>query len=401
MYNSRKRYRPDDSPGQTSRKKSRDDRYHLALIFPTTKALDKFVQRSRSVKDGTTIDGVFIQSIEKVTVAATAATEPAMLEEVMAKLAVLCRHDADIVVLIPSLISDNMKPSPGTCHKVSICRYSESMLPGTPDPSELLPAVREASTFKLLTSFTSTSRDSYILSCSSWGQHDLSLDGIARIGTDPHDSSKHIGQDMHLHLVATCIGVMETIKTPLQMNDVFEKHASNMVCTAAFELLRQLETSDSDISKAIHSASSLIVPESMLTTGDDDKNSSRVLPFPTNEKSLKRNQKLLSDFFLLKVMEHLYGDDIKQFAVALLGKETYEKIATQVYKDDPTSSVQDVIYQIYIEWKKVCGKSIDFSELKVAFSKIGHKELCDLCDTFYIEHAFSFELHRPDCHHQS
>ena len=73
-----------------------------------------------------------------------------------------------------------------------------------------------------------------------------------------------------LHLAAVCIGNTETIVR----NDAFQKAFDESNChlvTGAYELLKRLESSG-NVSQAIHFASDIVVPESILTSRDDQQN---------------------------------------------------------------------------------------------------------------------------------
>ena len=294
------------------------------------------------------------------------------------------RRDADMVIFNPALINRALKATPGTCHRLALSEGSTGQM-------DIL--IRSLFPQFQIDSFL-RSRKYHMLSCSSWAKGEATGDGLVRFEMDPHCYECLATNNWTLHLSAVCIGNTETISS----GDVFQKafdHSNGILVTGAYGVLKQLEKSSGNVSKAIHLASDVAVPESILTSRDDQLNEDRVLPLPHNSECLERNQKLISDFFRHHIRSRLGLAKIKQFAVLLFdGDEAkYDECHRLL---EPTDESDELLHQIYVKYSSVAGKAIDFSKLKDVFNEMEHKELSDLCDDFYIEHSFVFKINCLD-----
>ena len=293
------------------------------------------------------------------------------------------RRDADVVIFNPALINRALKATPGSCHRLVLSEGSTDQL----DTVRLLFPDFQIDSFLESTKYL-------MLSCCSWAKGETTGDGLVRFEIDPHSFECLVEDNWALHLVAVCIGNTETINC----GDVFRRafdHSSRILVTGAYGVLKQLEKLSGNVSKAIHLASDIAVPESILTSRDDQRNPDRVLPLPHNRESLERNQKLVSAFFHQCIRSHLGMAKIKEFAVLLFdGDETkYDECLRLL---EPLDESDELLHQIYRKYSSIAGKAIDFSKLKDVFDKMKHKELSDLCDEFYIEHSFAFKINCLD-----
>ena len=282
--------------------------------------------------------------------------------------------------------------TPGTCHQLELCNYVGS---------KLRTVILHFPNLKIDSTNTPnilTSGKFCILSCSSWAKGKMTGDGLVRFEIEPHCFEHFVQDKWTLHHVAVCIGNPETIRSEDFIQAAFKLSIGKLV-TGAYEVLRHLTTTSHGIvSKAIHLASDIVVPESILTSRDDVRNPDRVLPYPRNAEALDRNQKLVSDFFRLCVHPLLEPCKIKPFAVLLFDRDEqkYDKCCQAL---GPTDETDELLHQIFLEYKSIAGNDIDFSKLKQVFNQMENKELSDMCDYFYIEHSFSFRVHHFDCDH--
>lgn len=375
----------------------------LALIFPSRELLSEFASRSGSLKVTDTQD-VLLFEYEGRNFAAAAADEMT-LRNILTTLSKYCRATADIVVLFPALISSSLKATPGTVHKMTICKFTEGKPSKSADYSKMSPETLSTMKIETPESGLISSGQFYTISCSLWAREEIVLKGIVKCDVVPHAFFRCPKGRMQVHLAAACIGNIETLETDKRIQEVFDPSiAANCTATAAFELLRQFTTkANEDIHKALHEASALSVPESMLTSRDDDTNPERILPQPHSTLTLERNQELLSSFFRLQICPRIYGEAATRFAIGLIGDKECRSIQTTVSNEVPPAHFkeynEEFIYGVFCRWKEIRGKGIDFLELKCLFTSMGHTELAELCNTFYIEHAFTFKLHRLDCCH--
>jgi len=316
----------------------------------------------------------------KVVVSSPVATKTSLDTAFTALRPYLC-EDADVVIFQPAIINRALEATPGTCHRLELSER-------TPDQMDILTSLFPH--FQI-DSFLRSGKY-HMLSCSSWAKGEATSDGLVRFLIDPHSYKYFVEDSWVLHFTAVCIGNTETINSA----DVFRKafdHSKSYLVTGAYEVLKRLEVSPGSVSKAIHLASNIAVPESMLTSRDDQQNQGRILPFPRNIEALEKNQKLVSDFFRQCIQSRLGVDKIKEFAVLLFdGDETkYDECLQLLEPTDHDRS--ELLYQIYIQYRSMAGNAIDFSTLKDVFKQMKHKELSDLCDKFYIEHSFVFKIH--------
>ena len=107
---------------------------------------------------------------------------------------------------------------------------------------------------------------------------------------------------------------------------------------------------------------------------------------------------MISDFFRLSIHPHLDPRKIERFALLLFDgdKQKYDECYQAL---EPTDESDELLHQIFLEYKSIAGNDINFSKLKQVFNKMGNKELSDMCDHFYIEHSFSFRVHHVNCNH--
>lgn len=294
----------------------------------------------------------------------------------------LCQG-ADVVVFNPALINRALKASPGTCNRLELSER-------TTDQMDILTSLFPH--FQI-DSFLRSGKY-HMLSCSSWAKGEATGDGLVRFLIDPHSYKGFVEDGWALHLTAVCIGNTETINSADDFRKAFDCSNSYLV-TGAFEVLKRLEVSPGNVSKAIHLASDIVVPETMLTSRDDQQNPGRILPIPRNIEALERNQKLVSAFFYQCIQPRLIGmDKIKEFAVLLFdGDEKKYDECFQLLEPTDRDRSDELLYQIYIQYRSMAGNAIDFSTLKDVFKQMKHKELSDLCDIFYIEHSFVFKIH--------
>ena len=374
--------------------KKNPSRYPLCFILPDDKSQKLFVSRGKKEHaievpgEINAMDVISYNGLQVIVASPTKSSLPA----VFAALGQHLRQDADIVTFNPALITRVLKATPGTCHRLELCNYVESKL----RTIQLhFPNLRIDSTN---TPNILTSKKFYVLSCSSWAKGEMTGDGLARFEIEPHAFEHFVQNKWTLHHVAVCIGNPETIRSEDFIQAAFDLSIGKLV-TGAYEVLRHLTTTSRGVvSKAIHLASDIVVPESILTSRDDLTNPDRVLPYPRNAETLERNQKVISDFFILRIHPHLEPRKIKPFALLLFDgdKQKYGECCQAL---EPTDESDELLCQIFLEYKSIAGNDIDFSKLKQVFNKMGNKELLDMCDHFYIEHSFSFRVHHVDCNH--
>ena len=373
--------------------KKNPSRYPLCFILPDDKSQKLFVSRGKknhTIKVPGEVDAMDVISYYGLQVIVASPTKSS-LPAVFTALRQHLRQDADIVTFNPALITLVLKATPGTCHRLELCSYVESKLRTI---KLHFPNLRIDSTN---TPNILTSGKFYVLSCSSWAKGEMTGDGLARFEIEPHAFEHFVQNKWTLHHVAVCIGNPETICSEDFIQAAFDLSIGKLV-TGAYEVLRHLTTSCGVVPKAIHLASDIVVPESILTSRDDLTNPDRVLPYPRNTETLERNQKVISDFFRLCIHPRLDPRKIESFALLLFDgdKQKYDECCQAL---GPTDDSDELLYQIFLKYKSITGNDIDFSKLKQVFNKMGNKELADMCDHFYIEHSFSFRVHRVDCNH--
>lgn len=374
--------------------KKNPSHYPLCFILPDGKSRKLF--HGRCKKEHTieipgevdTLDVILYYGLQAIVASPTKSSLPA----VFAALGQHLSQDADIVTFNPALITRVLKATPGTCHRLELCSYVESKLrtiklhfPNLQIDSTHTPNILTSGKF-------------YVLSCSSWAKGEMTGDGLARFEIEPHAFEHFIQNKWTLHHVAVCIGNPETIRSEDFIQAAFDLSIGKLV-TGAYEVLRHLTTTSRGVvPKAIHLASDIVVPESILTSRDDLTNPDRVLPYPRNAETLERNQKLLSDFFRLRIHPHLEPCKIETFALLLFDgdEQKYDECCQAL---EPTDESDELLHQIFLEYKSIAGNDIDFSKLKQVFNQMGNKDLSDMCDHFYIEHSFSFRVHHVDCNH--
>jgi len=345
--------------------------YSHCFIFPNTESQELFVSRGE-------IECFFIQKSCKLVVLSYAGLKVVVpsavdtrssLKTTFTALRHYLRRDADVVIFNPALVNRALKATPGSCHRLVL---SEGSI-------DQLDTVRSMFPEFQIDSFLESTKY-HLLSCSSWAQGETTGDGLVRFEIDPHSYECLVEGNWVLHLAAVCIGNTETINS----GDVFRRafdRSSRILVTGAYGMLKQLEKSSGNVSKAIHLASDIAVPESILTSRDDQRNPDRVLPFPHNRESLERNQKLVSAFFHQCIQPLLGMTKIKKFAVLLFDGDVtkYDECLRLL---EPLDESDELLHQIYRKYSSIAGKAIDFSKLKDVFDQMEHKELSDLCDEF-------------------
>ena len=378
--------------------KKNPSRYPLCFILPNDKSRKWFIKRckkDRTIEVPGEVDNldVILYCGLKVILASPSKSS---LQAVFTMLGQHLYQDADIVIFNPALITRVLKASPGTCHRLELCNYIGNYVGGNLRTVKLYyPNLQIDSTN---TPHILTSEKFYVLSCSSWAKGKMTGDGLARFEVEPHCFDHFVQDKWTLHHVAVCIGNPETIRSEDFIQAAFNLSIGKLV-TGAYEVLRHLTTTSRGIvSKAIHLASDIVVPESILTSRDDTKNPDRVLPYPRNAEALDRNEKLVSDFFRLCIHPHLEPHKIKPFALLLFDRDEqkYDECCQAL---GPADETDELLHQIFLGYKSIAGNDIDFSKLKQVFNQMGNKELSDMCDHFYIEHSFSFRVHNFDCDH--
>ena len=303
------------------------------------------------------------------------------------------RPDADIVIFNAALIKQVLKASPGTCHRLTLCNHVGSAQVSTASTCHqlelCLPNLQIDSTSILM------SGQFYFLSCSSWAKGKMTSDGLAKFEIQPHDFECFVQDKWALHHVAVCIGNSETIHSDDVLQAAFNRSTA-IIVIGGYDVLNHYKSSGV-VTKAIHLASSIVVPEAILTS-QDDIDPDRVLPYPRNAEDLERNQKVISDFFRLSIHPHLEPRKIEPFALLLFDgdEQKYDECCQAL---EPTDESDELLHQIFLEHKSIAGNDIDFSNLKQVFNQMGNKELSDMCDHFYTEHSFSFRVHHVNCNH--
>lgn len=292
------------------------------------------------------------------------------------------RRDADVVIFNPALINQALEASSGSCHRLVLSEGS----------TDQMDTVRSMFPEFQIDSFLESTKY-HMLSCSLWAKGGTTGDGLVRFEIDPHSYECFVKNNWVLHLAAVSLGYTETIKSGDRFQNAFDC-SNRFLVTGAYEVLRRFKESSGNVSKAIHLASNIVVPENMLTPRDDQQNPDRIriLPFPRNIEAFERNQKLILAFFHQCIKPHLIGmAKIKEFAVLLLNgdEKKYDECLQQL---KPTDESDELLHQIYIKYCSVAGKAIDFSKLKCVFDQMEHKELSHFCDDFCTEHSFVFKI---------
>ena len=334
-----------------------------------------------------------VQYSERIRVALTTLGD---VQAAKAELASICKKGANVMVPYPALLTQTLEPCSGSAHKVSLC-HSLSARPGEAAVDALVARLfRSASQANVERILRSSNH--YFLSPSTWAQSPMEVDGVLRSDCSPEVYSCF--QDLCLHHMAVCTGWAEKVQSTRQptLDDLLDpsnRQVTNCIRNAVFQVLQYIERHES-MERAIHLAANIRVPDSILSSGDDvsPKKRKRMLPIPRDDDVLKTNQRILSDFFLQHVLRCLdTPNEIRELALRLIGEDRFAMAEKYAERE----SNVELIYQVFLQWKKAAGKDVDFVALKDVFGKMGHKELQDLCEMFVSEHSFQLKMHQISC----
>lgn len=321
------------------------------------------------------------------------------VEATKAELASVCKKGASVMVPYPALLTQTLEPCSGSAHKVSLCHSlsARNSMPGEAAAEHLVARLfQSASQANIERILRSSSH--YVLSHSTWAQSPTEVDGVLRSDWSPVIYSCF--QDFSLHHVAVCTGWAEKVQSTKRptLDDLLDpsnQQVINCIRNAVFQVLQYIERHGS-MERAIHLAANIAVPDVIPSPEDgvNPKKPKRMLPIPKDDDALKTNQEFLSGFFLQHVLRCLNTQsEIKKFALRLIGKNRF----AVAVKNAERESNEELIYQVFLQWKKATGRDIDFVALKDVFGKMGHKELQDLCEMYVSEHAFHFKMHQITC----
>ncbi len=310
-------------------------------------------------------------------------------------LAPICERNTDIVILYPALLTQTLEPSPGSAHAVSPCQsFSERNGIRNTAIDNLVAGLFQSASPENVERILCSSNH-YLLAPCTWVQSPLQVDGVVR--SDFPQILDHHFLGHHLHHVAICTGQAEKVpSTGVPTLDDCLDPDNQIVCNyiriGVFEILRNIERTE-PMKRAIHLAAKITVPESMLSSRDD-VTPERMLPIPRDDRVLERNQRIISEFFFQHMQRRLdTQSEIRQLALHLIGEDQYGVAESRSEQE----SNGELVYQMFLQWRKAAGRDIDFVCLKDAFEKMGHKDLRDRCVMYVSEHSFCFKMHQLRC----
>lgn len=375
------------------------------IIFPSKASLQSVLEQMpdhRSVEEGDAPTYVARYS-EHIRVALT--TLSGGVAATRRRLAPNCKENADILILYPALLTQMLEPSPGSAHAISLCQsFGVGNEIRDPEIDNLVAGLCQSASPENVERILCSSNHSLLAPC-TWVQSPLQVDGIVRSDLPQMSILDRHFQGYSLHHVAICTGQAEKVPSTgvPSLDDCLEPNnqiVCNYIRIGVFEILRNIERNE-PMKRAIHLAAKITVPESMLSSRDDIT-PERMLPVPRDDRVLKRNQRIIREFFFQHVQRCLNSpSEIKELALPLIGDDRFavaESESKRVPDEKPDEvSNEELVYQVFLQWKKAAGRDIDFVPLKDAFEKMGHKELEDLCIMYVCEHSFCFKMHQLSC----
>lgn len=365
----------------------------FAVVFPSEASLYSAisscdgVDRHQLPHSGRTI--FTVKYAENVRVAMTAGYSKTL----EAELAMFCDKDPDVIVLYPALFAEMLQLTCGSAHRLEICKHASrnatSVRGG--NVSNLVAGLFQSAAPASVNEMLTSSRY-HVLFPSTWVNNPIQVDGIVSSTCSPLFFDHFVR--LKVYHVAVCTGKAEKMASAKMYDflDVNSRYVCNFIRVAVMAILQHIERNNS-MERAIHLAADLSVPNALIYSHDD--NVKRMLPIPNNILVLEKNQRVVQEFFVQHVpcLDNLL--DIRHFAIELIGEEGLARAENSI-RERPMCG-RELIYQIYLQWKKQDGNQLDFVPLVQVFEKLGLTELKDRCEMFVAEHSFRFKLHQLDC----
>ena len=312
-----------------------------------------------------------------------------------------CESNADLIVLYPALLTDTLAPTRGSTHELEICKWVTINAIPTQDDNipNLVAGLFQSACPESVRKILKSSNHYVLLPC-TWVQSPVQVNGIVHSDCSPLFYCEFRG--FKVHHVAVCTGQAEKTSTKKKptLHDLLDPThdcVCNYIRVAIMDILRTLEREQCVVERAIYLAAKISVPEWILSS-PDDVTPKRMLPIPYSDSGLKRNQRIMSDFFLLHVARCLISlPNIERFTTELVGAVGLVEAQTSAREEGQEVGSGELVYQVFLQWKQRAGRDIDFVPLINVFEKLQHAELRDLCQMFVTEHSFRFQMHQLCC----
>ena len=309
------------------------------------------------------------------------------------ELARCCTRDADVVVVYPALFTEVLQLTSGSPHRIEMCKFASTnatLVPGENVANLVAGLFQSASPSSVNELLTSSGYCA--LFPSTWVSSPITVDGIVAATLTPLLLNGF--KKFKVYPIAVCTGKAEQMAgaTMLEFLDSKSGYVCKVIRVAVMSILRRMEQTHS-IERAIHLEADMSVPTALLYS---DEKMERMLSIAKNDSVLEKNQRIVKEFFLTTVHSCLDNlTDIERLGVELVGEDSLERAKSNVL--EPSMCGRELIYQVFLQWKRQMGAEIDFVPLMKIFEKLGHQELKDRCEMFVMEHSFRFKMHQLDC----
>ena len=349
------------SDGSSTPSKKYSLQYTKCFVFPSTESQQKFISLGKKEPgEVETLDAILLDGVRVLAVSASS------LPKISTMLRRYLCYNADIIIVNKALMTGALKIYPGTCNRLE---FTESKL------KLCLPNIRICTASSLVSG--------KFRALSSHLAKDEKPIGVVRFEVDPHDLEQYMPDGMRVHHMAVSIGYIgpEMIHSDDDILDSFDhKNATYYLVNGAYEVLKCLRESKGNIRKAMHLASKIGLPDSILSPPDD-----AVLQ---NPRSLEHNRKLISAFSQL-IKPLITVEETKELALLLFDgdMDKYDKCLLAAL-DEPDS----VLNQVFLKFKSTDG-NCNLFKLKELLDQMENTKFAEMFDNY----LFSFRVHHLDC----
>ena len=344
---------------------------NVAVVFPTEASLDSAVSSCEESKKHRRVYGgraiYVVEYSNTVRVAMTAGYSSAL----EAELAAYCAGDASVLVPYPVLFTEDLTLSRGSAYRLEICKYAtannESLsLPLGANAANLVAGIFQSASpgsvdTEVDTILTSSNPRFFVLFPTSWVNRPIRVDGVGSALTPQLLFSRF--KTFTVCPVAVCTGTAEKLAGASlhQLLDANDPSVCRFIRVAVMDILRHYECNDAVcIYDAIHKAGDISVPTVLLYSGGNSTQQ-RMLGLPRTSSDLTKNQRIMKEFFLQECTPCLTSlRDIRHLAVELIGEAALHEAEIKATDSRGSLLGRELLCQIFLQWKMVVGREIDF-----------------------------------------